>query len=258
MGLTGGAVTTAEEAQAAARPLGLAATRLFDLGQQYLAQSPEELRQRYFSQQQALLAQPRAAEEQRLASSVFGRGRAGLSVGPTGQPELATLANARRQQDLMLAAQAEQGAQQQLNYGTGLFGSGTSLLGQQYALPGQALSPLQSLLGAVGSVEQMGQQPFQMGLAVGQAAQPGAQAGAGLLGQGLSQAAQTRYQGVQQANAANAAFLQSLIGAASGGMGGGGGGGMGGGGWGGSSPWSDAQWSRWAGSSSTVPPAGMV
>jgi hypothetical protein len=223
MGLTGGALTTAEQAQAAGMPLGQAAAGLFGLGQQYLAQSPEELRQRYFSQQQALLAQPRAAEEARLASSVFGRGRAGLNVGPTGQPELATLAAARRQQDLALAAQAEQAAQQQLGYGASLFGTGASLLGQQYSIPTQALAPLSSLLGTVGTVEQLGQQPFQMGLAVGGAAQPGAQAGATLLGTGLSQAAQTRYQGVQQANAANAAFLQSLIGAASGGMGGGGG-----------------------------------
>lgn len=215
MGLTGGALTTAEEAQAAARPLGQAALGLFGLGQQYLAQSPEELRQRYFGQQQALLAQPRAAEEARLASSVFGRGRAGLSVGPTGQPELATLANARRQQDLALAAQAEQAAQQQLGYGASLFGTGASLLGQQYAVPTQALAPLSSLLGTVGTVEQLGQQPFQMGLAVGGAAQPGAQAGATLLGSGLSQAAQTSYQGVQQANAANANFLAGLMGAGS-------------------------------------------
>jgi hypothetical protein len=223
MGLTGGAVTTAEQAQAAAQPLGQAALGLFGLGQQYLAQSPEELRQRYFSQQQALLAQPRAAEEARLASGVFGRGRAGLNIGTTGQPELAALANARRQQDLALAAQAEQGAQQQLGFGSSLFGTGASLLGQQYAIPTQALAPLSSLLGTVGTVEQLGQQPFQMGLAVGSAAQPGAQAGAGLLGAGLSQAAQTRYRGVQEANAANAAFLQSLIGSASGGTGGGGG-----------------------------------
>ena len=256
MGLTGGAVTTAEQAQAAAQPLGQAALGLFGLGQQYLAQSPEELRQRYFSQQQALLAQPRAAEEARLASGVFGRGRAGLNVGAAGQPELATLANARRQQDLALAAQAEQGAQQQLGYGASLFGTGASLLGQQYAIPTQALAPLSSLLGTVGTVEQLGQQPFNFGLAVGGAAQPGAQAGATLLGTGLSQAAQTRYQGVQQANAANAAFLQSLIGSAAGAMGGPSS--FGGGGWGGSSPWSDAQWSRWAGSSSMVPPAGMV
>ena len=223
MGLTGGALTTAEEAQAAAQPLGQAAMGLFGLGQRYLAQSPEELRQRYFNQQQALLAQPRAAEEARLASGVFGRGRAGLNIGTTGQPELAALAGARRQQDLALAAQAEQGAQQQLGFGSSLFGTGASLLGQQYAIPTQALAPLSSLLGTVGTVEQLGQQPFNLGLAVGGAAQPGAQAGATLLGTGLSQAAQTRYQGVQQANAANAAFLQSLIGAASGGMGGGGG-----------------------------------
>lgn len=225
MGLTGGALTTAEGAQAQAAPLGTAASSLFNLGQQYLAQSPEEARQRYFQQQQALLAEPRAAEEARLASSVFGRGRAGINIGSTGQPELAALASARRQQDLQLAAQAEQAAQQQIGFGANLFGTGTSLLGEQYALPTRALAPLQTYLGTIGSIEEMGQQPFKLGMSVGGAAQSGAQTGAQLLGAGLSQAANTRFQGVQQANAANAAFLQALIGSASGGFSGMGGGG---------------------------------
>lgn len=223
-GLVPGAVGTAEAAQQAAVPLGQAATGLFNLGQQYLGESPEALRQRYFNQQQALLAQPRQQEEERLASSVFGRGRAGLNIGTMGQPELFSLASARRQQDLTLAAQAEQAAQQQLGFGSSLFGTGASLLGQQYAIPTQALAPLQSTLGTLGSVEELGQQPFQLGMAVGGAAQPGATAGAQLLGAGLTQAANTRYQGVQQANAANAAFLQGLIRSASGGFGGSGGG----------------------------------
>lgn len=224
-GLTGGALTTAEQAQAAATPLGQAAGGLFGLGAGYLAETPEAARQRYFNQQQALLAQPRAAEEARLASSVFGRGRAGLSVGAAGQPELATLAAARRQQDLDLAARAEQAAQQQLGFGASLFGTGASLLGSQYGIPTQALGPLQTYLGTAGTLEEMGQEPYRLGMQLGGAVTQGGQAGGQLLGAGLSQAAATRYQGVQQANAANAAFLQTLIGAAAGGGGGGGGGG---------------------------------
>jgi hypothetical protein len=237
-GLTGGALTTAEEAQAAAAPLGQAATGLFGLGAGYLAESPQAARQRFFNQQQELLAQPRAAEEARLASSVFGRGRAGLNIGTT-----------RRQQDLALAQQAEQAAQQQLGFGANLFGTGASLLGSQYGIPTQALGPLQTYLGTAGTLEEMGQEPYRLGMQLGGAVTQGGQAGGQLLGAGLSQAAQTRYQGVQQANAANAAFLQTLIGAAAGG----GGKGFGGGGTGvsaasyGGQPWGGTPSNPWYG-----------
>jgi hypothetical protein len=225
MGLTGGALTTAEEAQMAAAPVGAAAQQAFNLGTQYLGETPEAVRQRYIAQQQALLEPTRAREEQRLASSVFGRGRAGLNVGDIGQPELRALAEARRTQDLQLAAQAEQAAQQQIGFGTSLYGTGASLLGQQYAIPTQALAPLQSTLGTVQSIEQLGQDPYNLGLQLGGLVTQGSAAGGQLLGAGMSQAANTRYQGVQQANAANQAFLQAALGAAAGGFGGGGGGG---------------------------------
>ncbi len=211
MGLTGGAVETAEQAQMAAQPLGTAAGGLFSLGEQYLAQSPEALRQRYISQQQALLDPIRQQEEQRLAAGAFGRGRAGLNISGQGQPELYSLAQARRQQDLQLAADAEAAAQQQLGFGSSLFGTGASLLGQQYGIPGQALSPLQSYLGTIGTIEDLGLQPYNLGMQLGGAVTQGSQAGGSLLGAGLSQAAQTRYQGVQAANQANLDFLSSLI-----------------------------------------------
>jgi hypothetical protein len=199
---------------------------LFSLGQQYLGESPEAISQRYFNQQQAMLAQPRQQEEERLASSVFGRGRAGLSVGTMGQPELAALSNARRQQDLALAAQAEQAAQQQLAFGSGLFGTGAQLLGNQYAIPTQALGPLQSYLGMTGAVEELGQQPFKLGMSVGGAAQPGATAGANLLSSGLSQAAATQQAGAQAASNQLTGFMNKALGAAIGGFGGSFGGGM--------------------------------
>ena len=212
-GLTSGAATTAEQAQMAAEPLGGAVRGLFDLGSQYLAESPEAARQRYISQQTALLDPIRQREEQRLASSVFGRGRAGLNVGDIGQPELAALATARRAQDLQLAQQAEQAAQQQIGFGAGLFGTGAQQLAQQYGIPTQALGPLQSLLGTTQSIEELGQQPFQLGLAVGGAAQPGATAGAQLLSSGLTNAAQTQFAGQQAASNQMSSLLSGLIGA---------------------------------------------
>lgn len=211
MALTGGALTTAEEAQLAAQPLGASAQGLFSLGQQYLAESPEQARQRYINQQYALLDPIRQREEERLGAGVFGRGRAGLNISGMGQPELYSLAQARREQDLALAAQAEEAAQQQIGFGANLFGTGASLLGQQYGIPTQALAPLQTYLGTAGTIEEMGQQPFQLGMQVGGASAQAGSAAGNLLGSGLSQAAQTRYQGVQAGNAANAQFLAGLM-----------------------------------------------
>jgi hypothetical protein len=165
------------------------------------------------SQQYALLDPIRQREEQRLGAGVFGRGRAGLNVGDIGQPELFALSAARRQQDLELAQQADQAAQQQIGFGTGLFGTGAQLLGNQYAIPTQALGPLQSLLGTTQSIEELGQQPFQLGLAVGGAAQPGATAGAQLLSSGLTNAAQTQFAGQQAASNQLSSLLSGLIGA---------------------------------------------
>ena len=225
--LYGSSLGQAEQAQAMGMPLGQAGQGLFGLGQQYLATSPEQARQQYIDEQMALLDPIRQREEQRLASSVFGRGRAGLQVGDMGQPELFALASARRGQDAQLAAQAEQAAQQRIGFGAGLFGTGAGMLGQQYALPTAALGPLAGILGSIGSIEELGQQPFRLGLSVGGAAQPGATAGAGMLSQGLSQAASTLQAGQQAASNQLTGFmnnmLNSAIGAASGGFGGGGG-----------------------------------
>jgi hypothetical protein len=184
---------------------------LFSLGEQYLGESPEAVRQRFMSQQQALLDPIRQREEQRLASSVFGRGRAGLNVGDIGQPELYGLAAARREQDLALAAAADQAAQQQIQFGSGLFGMGADMLGAQYAIPTQALAPLQTYLGTAGTIEELGQQPFQLGMQVGGAGAQAGSAAGNLLGSGLSQAAQTRFQGQQAAAGANAQFLSGLM-----------------------------------------------
>lgn len=206
MGYSQQALTPFGESQAAARQIGAGGSQLFGLGQQYLATSPETARQQFFNEQMALLQPARQAEEQRLASSVFGRGRAGLNIGGV-QPELGALASARRLQELQLAAQAEQAAQQRQQFGAGLINQGVGLFSQQYGIPTQALAPIQGLLGAVGTIEQLGQQPFQLGLQVGSAGQPGASTAAGM----LSQAAQTQYQGVQQANLANAQLLSGII-----------------------------------------------
>jgi hypothetical protein len=74
-----------------------------------------------------------------------------------------------------------------------------------------AYSPLQTQLGISGQVENMSMLPYQLGIQLGQAQQPGQSQGANLYGQGMAQAAQTQYGATQAANAANAQFWGGLI-----------------------------------------------
>lgn len=228
-GLAPGALAQAQEAQAFQPQVSQQAQQLFGLGSQYLSETPEAARQRFYNQQQALLEPTRQQEEQRLGASVFGRGRAGLNISGQGQPELAALAGARRQQDLALAAQAEQGAQQQIGFGQGLMAGGLGLQQSGYGLQTQALGPLQSYLGQIGAIEEMGQTPYQQSLQLAQL-QSGIGGAAGATqANAISSAAQQRAQAAQQAAATNTAFLQAAIGAAAGGFGGFGGAAAGGG-----------------------------
>lgn len=203
-------------------PLQGAATGLFNLGQQYLSQSPQEAAQKYIEQQQNLLAPSRERQYAQLQNQLFQTGRGGLSVGGTGlrpsgaqglgatNPELEAYYNALAQQDAALAAQAQQAGQQQTAFGAGLFGSGSQLLGQYQAGQVGALSPFQTTLGLGGTIEQMGQTPLDISAALaGRSATAGATAGRYLLGGGLS-AAET----MQKANALNpyATALSSVSG----------------------------------------------
>lgn len=210
-------------------PLTGASERLFNLGQQYLATSPEQAAQDYITSQQALLAPSREAQLSNVRSGLFARGRGGLGVqtgtgrAPT-SPELQAYYNALGQQDLQLAAQAQQAGQQRAQFGAGLFGSGAGLLGTQVQGQAGAYAPLQAQLGLSGQVEQMAQMPYQLGLQLGSAQQPGQQAGAQQYFGGQMQGAQTQLGAYATAQQMNNQFLSSLIGAASGNIGGGGGG----------------------------------
>jgi hypothetical protein len=190
-------------------PLQGAATGLFNLGQQYLAQSPQEVAQKYMEQQQNLLAPSRERQYAQLQNQLFQTGRGGLSVGGTGlrpsgaeglgasNPELEAYYNALAQQDAQLATQAQAAGQQQTAYGAGLFGTGAGLLGQYQAGQVGALSPFQTTLGLGGTIEQMGQSPLDISAALGgRSASSGANVGKFLLEGGLG-AAKT----MQSANA---------------------------------------------------------
>lgn len=198
MGLAGQGLTQAEQAQQQYAPLTQGAQGLFNLGQQYIAQSPEQVAQDYMAKQQALLAPSREQQSAQLLNQLSNTGRTGLSVAQGGglqaaNPEFAALANARAMQDLQLAANAQQAGQQSTQFGAGLLGTGSNLLGNYYAGQTGALSPFQTNIGLTSTLEQLGQQPLDIGAQLGgRTATAGANVGQSLLRGGLSAALTTQ------------------------------------------------------------------
>ena len=191
--LAGQGLTQAEQAQAQFAPLQTGAQSLFSLGNQYLAQSPQEVAQNYLNQQMALLQPGRELELANLQNKLQQQGRAGLSVAQGGSygattPELQALYNARAMQEAQLAAQAQQAGQQQVQFGAGLLGTGAQTMGNYYAGQQAAYAPYTTALNQIQGLETAAQQPFTMGAALGQqAATAGANVGRlGLAGAGQS------------------------------------------------------------------------
>ena len=196
--LAGQGLTQAEQAQQQFAPLQTGAQSLFSLGNQYLAQSPEQVAQNYLNQQMALLQPGRELELANLQNRLQQQGRGGLSVAQGGNlgattPELQALFNARAQQEALLAAQAQQAGQQQVAFGANLLGQGAQTMGQYYGGQTAAYAPYTNAFGQIQALESAGQQPLTMGAQLGQtAAQAGANVGQmGLKGAQLSTALAT-------------------------------------------------------------------
>ena len=123
----------------AAPEITSAQNRLMGLGASYLAQTPEEVAQQYMNKQYDLLDPSRQRQLAGIRNQAFQTGRGGLSVGSTGlrpsgaqglmgaNPEMEAYYNALAQQDAQLAAQAQQAGQQNVLFGTGLFGEAGKL-----------------------------------------------------------------------------------------------------------------------------------
>lgn len=157
---------------------------LYGLGQGYLGESPEAVRQRYISQQQALVAPENEQALAGIRNRLFATGRTGLATGGTTQgmaqtnPELAAYYNALARQQAQLAAGAEQAAQQQITFGQGLLTGGAGLQGTGFGLQSAAYSPLQTQLGIGTQIEGMGSQTLGLGSELGgRASTASAQAG---------------------------------------------------------------------------------
>lgn len=187
---------------AMAQPLTSGAQSLFNLGQQYLATSPEAASQQYMANQQALLQPSRAADLSRVQATNFGRGTGGLGVntgtgGAPSNPLAQALFNAQSRQDLELAAKADEAGMARARFGAGLFGTGGEILGQVPRLTTAGYGPLEAQLGLLKTTEALGQQPFMLSQDLaGRYAQAGANAGRLFLEpQAAAAQAYSKYQG---------------------------------------------------------------
>jgi hypothetical protein len=196
--------------------LNQGAQALYGLGQGYLGESPDAVRQRYISQQQALLAPQQEQVLAGIRNRLFQTGRTGLATGGTTQgmaqtnPELAAYYNALAQQQNQLAAGANQAAQQQIQFGQGLLSGGAGLQGAGFGLQSAAYDPLKTQLGLGTQIESMGQQTLGLGSELGGRASTAA-ANAGQL---ASSAAQTNLAGQiaqQGLNASRQTALQNQV-----------------------------------------------
>jgi hypothetical protein len=211
----------------AAQPIYGGASNLFNLGQQYLAKSPEQAAQDYMTQQQGLLAPGREAAQARLGTTNFGRGTGGLAVntgtgGAPSNPAAQALYNAQARQDLELAAQAEQAGMARTKFGAGLFGTGGELLRQVPSLTTAGYGPLEAQLGLLRTTESMGQDPYKLSIDLAnQYAQAGARQGQLYLEPQLAASqAYKQYQGYSPMSTGLGFAGSTLSGMSGGGMGG--------------------------------------
>lgn len=212
---------------AAQQPLMGGSQSLFNLGQQYLATSPEQAAQDYITQQRGLLSAGREQQLSGIRNQLAQSGRAGLSVGGTesgniqaSNPELQAYYNALAQQEAQLAANADVYGRDRTTYGAGLLGTGGDLLKQLSSVQTAGYDPLRTQLGLLGATEEMGQQPFRLSQDLANNyATAGARAGQLYLQpQEAAAQAYSKYQGYSPMGTA-----LSFAGSSIGGMGGGGG-----------------------------------
>jgi hypothetical protein len=212
----GGALNTANSALSAGQGL-------FNLGQSYMAQSPQQAAQQWMTQQQDLLAPSRDRAFAGMLNQNYNQGTTGLSVGATGMrpgggaglnaanPLAEAYFNSIAQQDAGLAAQAQQQGMNQITFGKGLMGSGLDL-------QVNSMNPLKGYLSLAQLIDQLGSNTLDMGAQIGGRSATANQAVGQALAQGISGAGSAlagaqgnSYLGSAIAGAANNPQLQSAF-----------------------------------------------
>jgi len=191
IGMAGTGLSQAQQAQAMQPGITSAGQGLFNLGQQYVAQTPQGAAQQFMTQQQGLLAPGREQQLAQLTNQQQQQGRLGLATGATSagygmgapglqaaNPQMAAYYNALAMQDAQLAAQANQAGQQQVTFGQGLMTGGINLNNAGFGMQSNALVPFTNLLGGAQNVENLGMNALTAGQGLGSAAASSNQAAA--------------------------------------------------------------------------------
>jgi len=207
MGLAGTGLSQAQQAQAQQAGITQAGQGLFNLGQQYVAQTPQGAAEQFMNQQRQLLAPGREQELANITNQQQQRGRLGLATGGTAQgytagaqglqatnPQLAAYYNAMAQQDAQLAGQAQQAGQQQVQFGQGLMSSGLGLQNTGYNLQNSALSPYTNYIAGSTNLENQGLNALTQGLGLGSSITAASTAAANIQNAAAQQAAQLQMQ----------------------------------------------------------------
>jgi hypothetical protein len=207
MGLAGTGLGQAQQIQAYQPNVNAQAAGLFNLGAQYVAQTPQAAAQQYMTQQQQLLAPGREQQMAQLYNQQQQQGRMGLATGATSEgytqgapglqatnPTIAAAMNARAQQDAQLAANAQTFGNQQVQFGQGLMTGGLNLAGQGFGLQTQALAPYNAYVQGATTLENLGQNALTQGSALGSAITAGSTNAANIQNQAAQQAAALQMQ----------------------------------------------------------------
>jgi hypothetical protein len=189
-------MTDIEAARAAYQPLTGAAQSLFSLGQGYLAKSPEQAAADYISKQQALISPSRQTQLAELQNKLFQQGRGGAATAQGGSlmatsPELAAYYNSLAQQDLVLAAQADEEARRRIEFGSGLFDTGANLQGRYYTGQTASYAPFATAMDTSAALESLAERPLTLGTSIGERTTAGTAAGGRFLSEGITNAAAT-------------------------------------------------------------------
>ena len=203
LGLAGTGIgqTQAQQAQQAA--INQAGQGLFNLGQSYVGQNPQDVAQKYMAQQQQLLAPGREQQLAQLTNQQQQQGRLGLATGGTSagytagapglqatNPQMAAYYNAMAQQDAQLGANAQTYGNQQVQFGQGLMTGGLGLQGAGYGLQTQAFAPYTNYMAGATGIENQGLNALTQGSALGSAITAGSTNAANIQNQAAQQAAQ--------------------------------------------------------------------
>lgn len=213
MGLAGTGIGQAQAQQAQQAGINQAGQGLFNLGQSYVGQNPQDVAQNWMNQQQQLLAPGREQQMAQLYNTQQQQGRMGLATGGTmagyaagnpglqaTNPTIAAAMNARAQQDAQMAANAQTYGQQQVTFGQGLMTGGLGLQNTGYGLQTASLAPYTNYMAGATNLENQGQNALTQGTSLGS------------LGAAQAQAAANQYAaGQSTANAAQRAALQGTV-----------------------------------------------